>query len=600
MSNKSPVSLPATVIHSSANRHGLVLYDSMGSPCARRCRITMIEKGLAWDTVEINLSLMEQRHPDYLRINPNGFVPTLAHGTRIIFESNVITEYLDDAFPEIRLYPEEAWEMAEVKMWQSRELAMAKDFRPLMYARLMGPLLRSTRTLEEALEIACRSTSDPADLAWERRVWSLAVLTPAEEAQHEARLLTWLDQLEEALVGRSFLVGDRFTQAEISVYPRVMMYAYVGLSITPERHPNVSRWMGTLQDRPSFVGTVPPNKRKLQRLVRRPLLPWLKRFHQSPEAQRRPLQRLGAAAAGRLLRKGMKVDEVLKARPGASRAIPQPVAGATPPASAMTTRRRGMLKNLDAPLRLHSFRHSPHGNRIERLLGFHGLPFERVEVDMSMMEHKGAGFRAINPLGEVPALTHDARVLIDSLIIAEYVDRLGSSVSGRSLFPDDAEALARVRMWVAFEQGMHKEMRPLFYKRAIRPLLVERNASPEDVDLLLPDGIDRSHREWWLNMLADCIPFDTDPQLAFEAILKKLDVVEAHLARSPFLVGDEPSFADLAWSTRIVFFDEIGLGVAPDRFPALLRWIPVVARLTAARDAQPVRPRLAENQAGTE
>jgi len=92
MSNNSPVSLPAAVIHSSANCHGLVLYDSMGSPCARRCRITMIEKRLAWDTVEINLSLMEQRHPDYLRINPNGLVPTLAHGTRIIFESNVITE----------------------------------------------------------------------------------------------------------------------------------------------------------------------------------------------------------------------------------------------------------------------------------------------------------------------------------------------------------------------------------------------------------------------------------------------------------------------------------------------------------------------------
>jgi glutathione S-transferase len=489
--------------------------------------------------------------------------------------------------------------VAEVKMWQSRELAMAKDYRPLMYARLMGPLLRSTRTLEEALEIASRSTSDAADLAWEKRVWNLAVLTPAEEAQHEARLLAWLDQLEQALVGRSFLVGDRFTQAEISVYPRVMMYAYVGLPITPARHPNVSRWMGTLQDRPSFVQTVPLNEVKLQRLVRLPLLPWLKRFHQSPEAQRRPLQRLGAAAAGRLLRKGMKVDDVLRARPGASRAIPQPVAGVIPPADAL--RRKGKLKDVaaDAPLRLHSFRLSPHGNRIELLLGFHGLPFERAEVDMSTMKHKGLGYLAINPLGEIPALTHGARILIDSLIIAEYVDRLGSGVSERSLFPDDAEALARVRMWVALEQGMHKETRPLFYKRAIRPLLLERNASPEDVDRLLPEGIDPSHREWWLNMLADRIRFETDPQLASDAILKKVDVVEAHLARSPFLVGDEPSFADLAWFTRLDFLDKTGHSVTPDRFPALVRWIPVMARLTAAPAAPCVRLSLAENQAGT-
>jgi len=154
-------------------------------------------------------------------------------------------------------------------------------------------------------------------------------------------------------------------------------------------------------------------------------------------------------------------------------------------------------------------------------------------------------------------------------------------------------------MWVALEQGMHKETRPLFYKRAIRPLLVERNVTLDDADRLLPDGVDSSHREWWLNMLADRIRFETDPQLASEAILKKVDVVEAHLARSPFLVGDEPSFADLAWFTRIVFLDEIGLAPTPDRYPALVRWIPDVAHATAARDAQPVRPSLAENQAGT-
>src|SRR5262245_6968016 len=121
------------------NRHGLILYDFGGSPCARRVRITLIEKGLHWDTVVIDLSRLEQRNPEYLKINPNGFVPTLAHGDRVIYESNVITEYLDDVFPEIRLYPTDPWELAQVKMWQSAEAAMAKDYRTLMYQRLMGP-----------------------------------------------------------------------------------------------------------------------------------------------------------------------------------------------------------------------------------------------------------------------------------------------------------------------------------------------------------------------------------------------------------------------------------------------------------------------------
>ena len=135
----------------------LTLYDSPGSPCARRVRITLIEKGLAYDTVFVDLSRLEQKAPAYLRLNPNGVVPTLVHGPRAIYESNVITEYLDDVFPDVPLYPVDPWERAQVKHWQAVELALAKDFRPLLYQRLMGPIVRLTRpTLEVALAVARR------------------------------------------------------------------------------------------------------------------------------------------------------------------------------------------------------------------------------------------------------------------------------------------------------------------------------------------------------------------------------------------------------------------------------------------------------------
>jgi glutathione S-transferase len=48
------------------NPHGLILYDHPSSPCARRVRITLLEKGLAWDTQIIDLSRLEQRRPEYL------------------------------------------------------------------------------------------------------------------------------------------------------------------------------------------------------------------------------------------------------------------------------------------------------------------------------------------------------------------------------------------------------------------------------------------------------------------------------------------------------------------------------------------------------
>src|SRR5207247_5984078 len=124
---------------------------------------------------------------------------------------------------------------------QSAELAMAKDYRTLMYQRLMGPIVRLTRTLDEALAAARRSTTDAADLAWEERVWGLNVLTDEEERQYEDRLWKWLDVIEPQLDGRDYLVGNRLTQAEVSLLPRVMMYAFVQQPITAERTGRVAR-----------------------------------------------------------------------------------------------------------------------------------------------------------------------------------------------------------------------------------------------------------------------------------------------------------------------------------------------------------------------
>src|ERR1043166_3566814 len=159
----------------------LTLYDSPGSPCARRVRIVLLEKGLAWTTRIVDLTRMEQKRPEYLALNPHGLVPTLVHGDRVLFESNVITEYLDDVFPTPRLYPEDPWERAQAKMWQAFELAMAKDFRPLMYLRVIGPYDRM-RPKEEVLADARRATDDRAHLDWLSRVYDGTVVSEQEAA----------------------------------------------------------------------------------------------------------------------------------------------------------------------------------------------------------------------------------------------------------------------------------------------------------------------------------------------------------------------------------------------------------------------------------
>ncbi len=227
-----------------------ILYDFHGSPCARRVRIAMLEKGLKWETRLVDLTKMEQKKPEYLKLNPNGLVPTLVHGDRVIYESNVITEYLDALFPEPRLYPADPWPCAQAKMWQAFELAMAKEYRPLMYLRVIGPLDRR-RPKDDVMRDVRRSTDDPAHIDWVSRVYDGTVVSEDEAAHLASQLYHRIDHLESALTGE-FLLGNNFSIADISVYPRVAMYPLVGLPLDAAQYPRTTRWISSMAARPSF------------------------------------------------------------------------------------------------------------------------------------------------------------------------------------------------------------------------------------------------------------------------------------------------------------------------------------------------------------
>jgi glutathione S-transferase len=95
----------------------LVLYEFGNSVCCQKVRLVLFEKGLAWESREINLFRGEQYDPDYLKINPKGVVPALLHDGRPLIESTLICEYLDEVFPEPHLIPVSAYERAQTRLW---------------------------------------------------------------------------------------------------------------------------------------------------------------------------------------------------------------------------------------------------------------------------------------------------------------------------------------------------------------------------------------------------------------------------------------------------------------------------------------------------
>ncbi len=77
----------------------LQLYHNDMSTCAQKVWLTLAEKGLDWEGIHFNLREGPQHRPDYLKLNPAGVVPTLIDDGRVVIESTVIMEYLDDRFP---------------------------------------------------------------------------------------------------------------------------------------------------------------------------------------------------------------------------------------------------------------------------------------------------------------------------------------------------------------------------------------------------------------------------------------------------------------------------------------------------------------------
>jgi glutathione S-transferase len=75
------------------------LYNAPQSTCSQRVRFVFNAKNIAFDEVKLNLLAGDQLKPDYLKLNPNGVVPTLDHDGDIVTDSTVITEYLDEISP---------------------------------------------------------------------------------------------------------------------------------------------------------------------------------------------------------------------------------------------------------------------------------------------------------------------------------------------------------------------------------------------------------------------------------------------------------------------------------------------------------------------
>ncbi|MGN8252314.1 glutathione S-transferase family protein [Pseudomonas sp. SMV7] len=175
------------------------------------------------------------------------------------------------------------------------------------------------------------------------------------------------------------------------------------------------------------------------------------------------------------------------------------------------------------PIKLYNFPKSGHAHRIELMLSLLNLPTELVFVDLAKGAHKQPDFLALNPFGQVPVIDDNGTVIADSNAILVY---LAKQYDNGTWLPEEPAAAARVQRWLSVAAG------PLAFGPAAARLVTVFGAS-----------------------------FNTDEVITRAHTLLK--VIDAELAKSPFLAGNTPTIADIANYSYIAHAPEGNVSLEP-------------------------------------
>jgi glutathione S-transferase len=94
-----------------------------GSPNARRVQAVVNHLGIHVQYITHDLFKGELRDPQYMQLNPNAMAPTLVDGSFVLWESTAIVQYLADKAGDVRLFPRDPQQRADVVRWQCWQLA---------------------------------------------------------------------------------------------------------------------------------------------------------------------------------------------------------------------------------------------------------------------------------------------------------------------------------------------------------------------------------------------------------------------------------------------------------------------------------------------
>ena len=193
------------------------LYHDVPSTNCDRVKIVMAEKGLSWEGIWVKLGKMEQKSPEHLKRNPYGKIPVIDDDGKLLFESCIINEYLDEKYPNPPLQPKDPYLRARGRILVDYFL----NYLHKPYWALRGEMIKKNEAERDQKLIA--------------------------ETRKE--VIVRLQYLEDALGDKPFFLGD-YGLTDIAMLPRFPRLEQYGVLPSPSL-PKLSAWFERMKQRPA-------------------------------------------------------------------------------------------------------------------------------------------------------------------------------------------------------------------------------------------------------------------------------------------------------------------------------------------------------------
>ena len=198
----------------------MTLYSGTTCPFSQRCRIVLYEKGMDFQIIDIDLL----NKPDDLAVmNPYNRTPVLVERDLILYESNIINEYIDDRFPHPQLMPAD----------------------PVMRARARLFLFRFEQELFSHVDAIERGTQKQAEKA-------------------RTSIRDNLTQIAPVFVKQKYMLGDEFSMLDVAITPLLWRLDFYGIQL-PKTAVPMMKYAERLFSRPAYIEALTPSEKVMRK-----------------------------------------------------------------------------------------------------------------------------------------------------------------------------------------------------------------------------------------------------------------------------------------------------------------------------------------------